>query len=149
LIVSGFRTFVLVFLLSLTVAGCGRGLRDSLLLTGIRNKPDESKIQVNDVLLIPEDDRVVAPNAPTQASSKRSQAFQVNTILFGEKIAEDEANRQLELAKKNEYTPAEAQLLKHAYRVSANASSDAISQSTEDKRPWWKLRVPKLFGSDK
>ena len=140
----GLRTFILAVLLSVTLSGCGMGWRDSLLLTGIRKKPDESKIQINEILVLPEDDRVVAPNAPTQGSVKRSQNFKVNTILFGQEIAEEEATRQLEIAKQNEYTPSEAQLLKHAYSFSANGTS----QVTEEKRPWWKLRVPKLFNRD-
>ena len=65
-------------------------------------------------------------------------------FLIGEDVAEDEVARQLQVNRANEYTPAEAQLLQHAYGVSANTSS----QITEEKRPWWKISVPKIFGKN-
>lgn len=140
------RSIFLVGLVALTVTGCGRGARDSLLLTGLRDRPDESKIQTNDVLAIPKDDRVVAPNAPTQISVKRSNVFKVNSILFGEDIASDEAERQLDMAEQNAFTPTEAQLLKHAYGVTAGQTANAASRSPEKERKWWQIRIPKVFG---
>ena len=142
--ISRVATLLLLTFAMTTITGCGKGMRDSLLLTGLRDKPDETKVQVNEVLVIPGDDRVVAPNTQTVASVKRSDTYAVNTILFGEDVAEDEVARQLQVNRANEYTPAEAQLLQHAYGVSANTSS----QITEEKRPWWKISVPKIFGKN-
>lgn len=115
---------------ALSLMACA-GARDSLLLTGLRDKPDEYAVTVNQPLVIPQDDRLLSPGTLSEGSVTRTHAYEVNSILFDQDTANGIVGRQLRPAP---ITPAEAHLRQIANRA---GTASATTAPVASPVPWW------------